>query len=492
MQKHTVIRVTVVLGLLLAVLPSAAGAAPVAVPASGAGSIDQFVLDQIVASGKANVFVKMAADADLSGAEAIGERVSRRQYVYDTLTAQAAATQKSLLAWLDSQGLRYQAFWINNSVYVLDVNLALVRQLARRADVAYIWGDREQPLVAPVSQSPSPDLIEAIEWGVAKINADDVWAGGNTGQGIVVANNDTGVRYTHEAVNAQYRGNLGGGSYNHDYDWWDPQSGNPASQTPAPVDNNGHGTHTMGTMVGGDAGGPLANDVGVAPGAKWIAAKGCATSSCSNFDLTSAAQFLACPTDLNGQNADCSQTPDVINNSWGGGGGDNWYQTYVNAWLAAGIIPVFSAGNSGPSCGSLGSPGDYSNVIGVGATDINDVLANFSSKGPGTFRRLKPDVVAPGDNVRSSYSTSDTAYASLSGTSMAAPHATGTIALMLSANPSATPVQVYLALRSTTFQGLGNPPNPDACAGRSYDVYPNAIYGWGRIDAAAAVAAITP
>jgi subtilisin family serine protease len=480
------------LGLLLAVLPSATGAAPVDAPALGKGFIDQFVLDQLAANGSANVFVKLAADADLSAAEAIPNRYGRRQYVYDTLAAQADKTQKAVRALLDGKGISYQTFWVNNSIYVLNANLTLVRELAKHPDVAYIWGDREQPLIAPVAQEPSPDVVEAIEWGVALINADEVWAGGNTGQGVVVANNDTGVRYMHEALNAQYRGNLGGGSYDHNYNWWDPRSGNPGSQTAAPVDNNGHGTHTMGTMVGGDGPGPLVNDVGVAPGAKWIAAKGCGSFLCSNFDLTSAAQFLTCPTDLNGQNPDCSKTPDIINNSWGGGGGDNWYQTYVNAWVAAGIIPIFSAGNNGSACNSMGSPGDYSNVLGVGATNSNDVLASFSSKGPGAFRRLKPDVVAPGENVRSSYNGSNTSYAVLSGTSMAAPHAAGTAALMLHANPNATGLEMYLALRSTTVQTLGAPPGPDVCGGRSYDVFPNFIYGWGRIDAAGAVAAITP
>jgi hypothetical protein len=110
-------------------------------------------------------------------------------------------------------------------------------------------------------------------------------------------------------------------------------------------DQNGHGSHTMGTIIGDDGG---VNQIGVAPEARWIAAKGCANFSCSDVDLISAAQWLACPTDLNGQNPTCSQAPHVINNSWGGAGGDPWYKSYVNAWRAAGIIAVFSIGSSGP------------------------------------------------------------------------------------------------------------------------------------------------
>jgi subtilisin family serine protease len=338
------------------------------------------------------------------------------------------------------------------------------------------------PLVEPVRRAPS-EAPEAVEWGIDKINANDVWPSGNTGQGIVVANVDTGVRYTHDAIDDQYRGNTGGG-FNHDYDWWDPDG-----VYSAPQDNNDHGTHTMGTMVGGDGLGAFTNDIGVAPGAKWIAAQGCDSSSCSDFDLTSSAQWIACPTEVDGSNPNCSMAPDVVNNSWGGGGGDSWYQSYVNSWHAAGIIPVFSAGNNGSSCNSMGSPGDYRNVFGVGATTINDVLASFSSKGPGVFRQLKPDMVAPGENVRSSIANSDTSYANFSGTSMAAPHLAGTIALMLNENPSATMVDLYFALANTASQNLGAPPGPDSCV-RPYNVYPNPIHGFGQIDAAAAVGAV--
>ncbi|MBI4771342.1 MAG: S8 family serine peptidase [Chloroflexi bacterium] len=481
MMQKVVIRALLVVVLLLATAPVVAGATPT----TKKGAIDQLILDQLAAGGRANLFVKMASDAPLGAAERISNRNERLNYVHDTLVAHAAATQKAITRYLSGRGVRYESFWINNSLYVYGADLALVRALARRGDVAYLHGDHDLPLVAPVEVKASPDEVAGVEWGIQLINADDVWAAGNTGQGIVVASVDTGVRYTHEALRNQYRGNNGDGSYTHDYNWFDPDK-----VYGQPTDNNGHGTHTMGTMAGGDAGGPLINDVGVAPGARWIASQGCDTNSCSDFDLIGSAQWIACPTKTDGSNPDCTKAPDIVNNSWGGGGGDPWYQSYVNAWHAAGIIPVFSAGNNGSGCSTMGSPGDYSNVIGVGAVDRNDVLADFSSKGPGRFRPLKPDMVAPGDSVRSSYNSNDSSYAVLSGTSMAAPHMVGTIALYLSAHPGANIIQVYNALRTTTSQALGNPPGPDACGGRNYTVYPNAIYGWGRIDAAAAV--LTP
>ncbi|MGH9175856.1 MAG: S8 family serine peptidase [Vicinamibacterales bacterium] len=463
--------------LLLAAIPAIVAAASY----KEGGISDRLLLEQLATEGKANIFVKMASDANLAAAEGIEDKTARVQFVYDALTAQAASSQTGITGYLDAQGVRYQSFWINNSLYVYDADRALVAALASRGDVAYVRGEHELPLIEPVSREPS-EAGGTIEWGVAKINADDVWAAGNTGQGVVVANIDTGVRYTHQALVNQYRGNVGG--FNHDYDWWDPDQ-----DFASPTDDNGHGTHTMGTMVGGDGLGPFSNDIGVAPGAEWIAAQGCDTNFCSDFDLISSAQFVACPTEVDGSNPNCSLAPDVVNNSWGGGGGDPWYQSYVSSWLSAGIIPVFSAGNNGSGCNSMGSPGDYRNVFGIGATDINDVLASFSSKGPGVFRQLKPDMVAPGENVRSSDNNSDSAYATLSGTSMAAPHVAGTIALMLHENPGANMVDLYFALANTTEQSLGNPPGPDTCL-RHYSIYPNPIYGFGRIDAAAAVGAV--
>jgi subtilisin family serine protease len=166
---------------------------------------------------------------------------------------------------------------------------------------------------------------------VSKIAANKAWAKGHKGQGVVVANIDTGVRYTHEALVGSYRGNKGG-SFDHDYSWFDPEQ-----KDKVPTDGNGHGTaifvvnligagtHTMGTIAGSEASG-----VGVAPSAKWIAAKGCSTSSCSTFSLTKSAEWVgmmstpppshpaACPTRVDGTNPDCSKVPDVVNNSWGG------------------------------------------------------------------------------------------------------------------------------------------------------------------------------
>ena len=120
--------------------------------------------------------------------------------------------------------------------------------------------------------------------------------------------------------------------------------------------------------------------------------------------------------------------PDVVNNSWGGGPGDPFYLATVQAWRAAGIIPVFASGNPGPFCGEGGSPGDFNEVFSSGATDINDNIADFSGRGPSVFGKVNPDVVAPGVNVTSSVPGGG--YEAFDGTSMATPHVAGTIALI--------------------------------------------------------------
>ncbi|KAG9405033.1 hypothetical protein AC1031_004132 [Aphanomyces cochlioides] len=271
--------------------------------------------------------------------------------------------------------------------------------------------------------------LESSNTGVTKIGAPSVWANGNRGEGIVVSNIDTGVLYTHEALKGNWRS---------DYGWYDP-----SAKKATPYDGNGHGSHTMGTIAG-------QNGIGVAPNAKWIACRGCTTNSCPEATLTACAQWILCPTDTSGKNANCAKAPNVVSNSWGGStGGDSWYQSYVDAWRKAGIIPVFANGNAGPTCGSVASPGDYKNVIGVGATDSSDKLASFSSKGATKDKRVKPDVSAPGQSVRSAWYTGNTAYNTISGTSMATPHVAGAVALILAAKPGATYDTVYSLLTKT-------------------------------------------
>jgi hypothetical protein len=298
------------------------------------------------------------------------------------------------------------------------------------------------------------------------------------GDGIVVANIDTGVQFDHPALVGQYRGNLGGGTFDHNYNWFDPSH---VCALPQPCDNNNHGTHTMGTMVGDDGG---ANQIGVAPHAKWIAAKGCELSSCSDSALLSSGQWVLAPTDLAGNNPRPDLRPNIVNNSWGGDNGaaiDPWYRATLTAWTAAGIFGVFSNGNAGPSCNTTGSPADNLEAFSVGAYDISNVIASFSSRGPGEGGEIRPSVAAPGVNVRSSIPGNT--YGNFNGTSMAAPHVSGAVALLWSLAPALVGdiTQTRQLLEDTAIDT-----NDLTCGGTVDD---NNVFGEGRVDVLEAAAA---
>jgi subtilisin family serine protease len=340
---------------------------------------------------------------------------SRGWWVYNTLDAARAQRQEALKA----VGLTGVCF-MSTPVCQVGGGMSEVEVAAKMKQVSYVRAP-EIFQVDPVTQEEAKQEIQAVEWGIAKIRADQVWSLEVNGTDVVVANIDTGVDYTHPALVGNYRGTITG---SHDYSWYDPANICPNPQVPC--DNNSHGTHTMGTIAGGLG-------IGVAPGATWIAAKGCESSGCSEFALNSAADWILAPRKTDGSNPNPSMRPQLVSNSWGGGRGDTWYASKVDAWLAAGIIPVFSAGNSGPACETANDPGEYPNVISAGATDSADGIAFFSSRGPRSSGGIGPDLSAPGVGVRSSVPGGG--YSEYSGTSMAAPHVAGAIALVLSANP---------------------------------------------------------
>ena len=430
-----------------------------------------------VADGQADFWAILSEHADLSKAPGIQDRTARGAYVVDQLKEVADDTQSGLLSSLAKQNVPHQSFWILNAIKITGGQGILV-QVASQPEVEKIIAERVYQAPTPTPGTAEPK-VDAVEWGIANVNADDVWAQfGDRGEGVVVANIDTGVQFNHPALVNQYRGNMGGGTFDHNYNWFDPSNvcGNPSL---APCDNNDHGTHTMGTMVGDDGAG---NQIGVAPGARWIAAKGCETNNCSDAALLASAQWILAPTDLTGANPRPDLRPDIVNNSWGGGGGDPWYQASVDAWIASGIFPQFSNGNSGPSCGTAGSPGDYPQSYSAGAYDINNVIASFSSRGPSAFGgELKPNLAAPGVNVRSSIPGNS--YASFNGTSMASPHVAGTVALMWSRAPA---LKGDIGTTRTLLDDTAVDVNSLTCGGTVDD---NNVFGEGRLDALAAVSA---
>ncbi|MCB0195045.1 MAG: S8 family serine peptidase [Anaerolineae bacterium] len=193
--------------------------------------------------------------------------------------------------------------------------------------------------------------------------------------------------------------------------------------------------------------------------------------------LLAAAEWVLAPYPVGGLpiNGNANQRPHVVNNSWGGGGGNLWYQAAVLAWRAADIFPAFSAGNSGPNAGTVGSPGDYANSFASGATDSGDNIAYFSSRGPSLLTsETKPDISAPGYNIYSAWNNGS--YATISGTSMASPHTAGCVALVKAANPGLTIGQIEDVLINTSVD-LGN-------------TGPDDTFGHGRLNCYAAVDAV--
>jgi len=261
----------------------------------------------------------------------------------------------------------------------------------------------------------------------------------------------------------------------------------------------------MGTMVGDDG---AANQTGMAPGAEWIACRACsAGGGCPAVELLTCAEWIAAPYPIGTPAAaDPDLRPQIVNNSWGDcdRAYDGWFQSVVDAWHAAGIYPVFSNGNASncaysqpPGCNTVGNPGRYGNVTSVGSTGQADgAYAPHSNWGPtdaldtvnpAALPTIKPQVVAPGVNIRSATATSDTSYDSWTGTSMSAPHVSGLIALMWQAAPCL--VGDYAATE-TIIQETANPiPYPSACGGEGPGNLPNQATGWGEIDADTAVLA---
>ncbi|MBT2459559.1 S8 family serine peptidase [Streptomyces sp. ISL-86] len=463
--------------LLLPVGAGVAAAAPEPGPTPGAAErkIEPKLRAQLDDSAKAVFWVYLDSAADLTAARGQRTRAAKAEGVLRAKKDHAARSQAEVVKALDGAKAEYTSYWIVNAIRVVGSE-KLAGTLAQRPEVARIDADDKVTLPRPAEGKREQAAADAVEWNIDRIKAPQVWDQlGVRGEGIVVANIDSGVDYTHPAVNNQYRGKNADGSYDHNYNWFDPGGVCP---TAAPCDNNDHGTHTMGTMVGDDGG---ANKTGVAPGAKWIAAKGCETGSCSEASLLASGQWIVAPTDLNGQNPRPDLAPHIVNNSWGSAAHDDWYQQIVDAWRAAGIFPAFSNGNSGPSCATSGSPGDYASSYSSGAFDINGAIAPFSSRGAGPGGIVKPNIAAPGVNVRSSVPGGG--YEAFSGTSMASPHTAATVALLWSAAPS---LEGDIAQTESLLDGTAQDTGSDQCGGSTAD---NNVFGEGKLDALAAVTA---
>ncbi len=442
------------------------------------------------------------------------QRVARRRALAASLQQHAQASQAGLRAFLSRPDIAPQisemrSFWIFNGL-ALQTTPEVVKAIAAREEVASISLDEwrqwinadsrqskiENPnpeiqnlksgavpplLAARGLAGPSPESLPArspvsvtlnnkvmsdppapgtTTWGIAQIRADQVWRGFNiTGTGVVVANIDTGVDWNHPALRANYRGWGHGPVADHLRNWFDATN----EAATYPTDMHGHGTHTMGSIAGREG-------IGVAPGARWMAAKGLNGAGYGLYSwLHAAFEFMLAP------GGDPAHAPDVLSNSWGSDNGlDTEFTDDIAALRAAGIVVLFANGNKGPQAGTVGSPASLPGAFGVGASDPDDDVAYFSSRGPSPFGPARPDIVAPGVGVLSTFPGG--AYVTANGTSMATPHVAGVAALLLSANPALTVISVTRALTSTAVPLSTTLPNNES--------------GWGRVDAWNAVLSV--
>lgn len=476
---------------------AAQAATPFTASARLASKADAWVLQQFAKTTTVPVLVQLPSQADLSQAATIADKTERGRFVYETLSKHAEATQADLRSWLAARGVQHKPFWVSNMVLV-HADAATAEALAARTDVARLSANPTVKLSLPsqeqvaMERTTAPTAITAIEPGITKIRATEMWTAGFTGQGIVIGGQDTGYQWDHPALKGKYRG-WNGTTADHNYHWHDAihsGGGLCGANSPAPCDDDRHGTHTMGTMVGDDGG---TNQIGAAPGAKWIGCRNMDQGNGTPATYAECFQWFIAPTNLAGGSPDASKAPHVINNSWGcppseGCTDVNVLKSVVDNAHAAGILVVVSAGNTSPGpapCSSIADPAAvYDSSFTVGATDFSDNWASFSNRGPVTAdgsSRLKPDVAAPGSGVWSSVPTNG--YFPLSGTSMAGPHVAGAAALLMSAqssligNPDA--VKRVLKRMSTRLTAAAN-------CGNIATIVPNNTFGWGRIDVKAA------
>ncbi|MGM0836112.1 MAG: cell wall-binding repeat-containing protein [Bacillota bacterium] len=413
------------------------------------------------------------------------QNLQSRYAVVDALKSTAEITQNSLLQSLEkSEHVKdVKSFYIMNVVYV-KATKAVLEELKNHPEVASVrldskieidWPEMsssqmEENIQQAMDESVLQEGDSSIEWNINQVEAPRVWSEfGIDGSGVVVGTIDTGAHWSHEALKEKWRG----------YNPLDPNNPNPVGNWFDAVSNQSmpydlasipHGSHVLGTILGQDPAGN--NKIGVAPGAKWIAARAFTEQGGQASWLLAAGQFMLAP------NGDPSLAPDIVNNSWGGGAGlDEWYRPMVQAWRDAGILPVFSAGNAYPN--KVSAPGNYPESYAVAATDSQNRRGSFSSVGAGPYPDdLKPDIAAPGVNIRSSVPTGY--EGGWNGTSMAAPHISGVAALLRSVDASLTVDQLEGIINETGI------PLTDS----QYPTAPNHGYGNGLVNAYEAVASI--
>ncbi|MBU8609742.1 S8 family serine peptidase [Bacillus pumilus] len=412
---------------------------------------------------------------------------TKRSAVVSELRATSEKTQEALLTYLQKEQKKKQvkeihSYYIVNGLAVTGTK-EVMEKVAAFPEVDQVLPNETRQIHRPVDlktkQKKQMKAVDGVEWNISQVHAPEAWALGYDGTGTVVASIDTGVEWDHPALKEKYRGfdPAHPNKPTHEFNWYDATTGSEA-----PYDDLEHGTHVTGTMVGSEPDGK--NQIGVAPGAKWIAVKAFSEDGGTDADLLDAGEWILAPKDEAG-NPHPEQAPDVVNNSWGGGPGlDDWYKDVVNAWRAADIFPEFSAGNTdlfNPGGeGSIANPANYQEVFATGATDQDNKLGSFSLQGPSPYGVMKPDIAAPGVNIRSSIPGKGYEDG-WNGTSMAGPHVSAVVALLRQVQSDLSVEEIEQILINTA-KPLTDQQFPES---------PNNGYGAGLVDAREAITVLT-
>lgn len=392
-------------------------------------------------------------------------------------------SQKSIIEILergkkDGNVKNYEQFFIINCINVVCKKEVLVK-ISKMSDVEKISINKKVKI--PKLQKNVPEDRNAlfsmekkhIPWNLKMISADKAQKEvENSNNDVVVAIIDSGVDGSHPAIKNNYRGN---DEKLKRYSWYNVVTEKTGDKE-EPYDDRGHGTHVCGTILGQRENSLL----GVCPSAKWMAVKVFdSNGETDNAKLLKAGEWIMAPKDENGT-PHPEMAPKVVNNSWGGNSTDGFYQDMVKKWREAGIFPVFSAGNvsqfNDGGEDSIGTPASYPEAYAVGAIRQDEIVAKFSLRGKSNYtENFKPDIVAPGVNILSSIPGGK--YTIYTGTSMASPHVTGVVCLMLKANPNLSVDQIEKILNETATPLKDN----------NYTTTPNHGYGHGKVDALNAV-----
>jgi hypothetical protein len=428
LNKRFTLALCMYLAALLLIFSGSAGAVPADTAVVNISPLLQTQLRTRPPTEMTTVIVTLKERANLNQIQA-PNRPTRIKKVIEALQTTATSSQIPVLAVLNSPRFAGQIemiepYWIFNGM-VVKATSAVITEIATMPQVESVAANQTFQGPTPLAGDILPEL------NIDLVNAPDLWTMGFTGSGIVVATMDSGVDLNHPDLVNQFRG----GSNS----WFDPHGEHPTT----PTDLSGHGTQTMGVILGRAGSGTA---VGVAPDAQWIAVKifndaGSATTAAIHAGF----QWLLDP-DGNSATAD---TPHIVNNSWTNGfpGCDLAFQSDLQALRAVSILPIFAAGNVGGNPSTSTSPGNNPEAFAVGGTTNNDTLYGSSSQGPsncGEMSNIFPEIVAPAVSILSTdlFGT----YTTGSGTSLAAPHVSGGLALLLHAFPNLTADQQAAAL----------------------------------------------